>query len=92
MHQIAQACKGGMWGKALFSWDFFRAMHTIENDLIVFMAGIVSAICPCESVLLIRLRPEFSVVFEGYAVGAEHWLQSEDARKRSLRAGILRTS
>ena len=34
---------------------------------------IPSATCPSESVLPIRLRPEFSVVFEGYAGGAEHW-------------------
>ena len=32
----------------------------------------VSATCPLESVLSIRLRPDFSVVFEGYAGGAEH--------------------
>jgi len=33
---------------------------------------ILSATCPCESVLPIRLRPDFPVVFEGYAGGAEH--------------------
>jgi hypothetical protein len=33
-----------------------------------------SATCPRESVLPIRLRPDFSVVFEGYAGGAEHLL------------------
>ena len=32
-----------------------------------------SATCPHESVLPIRLRPDFSVVFDGYAGGAEHW-------------------
>jgi hypothetical protein len=32
-----------------------------------------SATCPRESVLPIRLRPDFLVVFEGYAGGAEHW-------------------
>ena len=52
----------------------------------------VSATCPRESVLPIRLRPDFSVVFEGYAGGAEHWLRLQKARQRSLRADILRTS
>lgn len=33
---------------------------------------IPSATCPRERVLLIQLRPDFSVVFEGYAGGAEH--------------------
>ena len=28
---------------------------------------IPSATCPCESVLPIRLRPDFSVIFKGYA-------------------------
>jgi hypothetical protein len=32
-----------------------------------------SATCPRESVLPIRLRPDFFVVFEGYAGEAEHW-------------------
>ena len=50
-----------------------------------------SATCPRESVLPIRLRPDFSVVFEGYAGGAEHWPLRQVARKRSLRADILRT-
>lgn len=45
-----------------------------------------SATCPRESVLPIRLRPVFSVVFEGYAGGAEHWPLRREARKRSLRA------
>ena len=34
----------------------------------------VSATCPRESVLPIRIRPDFLVVFEGYAGGAEHRL------------------
>ena len=38
----------------------------------------LSATCPCESVLPIRLRPDFSAVFEGYAGGAEHWLRSPE--------------
>jgi len=32
----------------------------------------LSATCPRESVLPIRLQPEFLVVFEGYAGEAEH--------------------
>ena len=51
-----------------------------------------SATCPRESVLPIRLRPDFLVVFEGYAAGAEHWPLRQEGRKRSLRADILRTS
>ena len=51
----------------------------------------VSATCPSESVLPIRLRPDFSVVFEGYAGGAEHYPCSQVGRKRSLRADILWT-
>ena len=38
-----------------------------------------SATCPRESVLPIRLRPDFSVVFEGYAGGAEHWPLRQEA-------------
>ena len=52
----------------------------------------VSATCPRESVLPIRLRPDFSVVFEGYAGEAEHRRQRQEARRRSLRVDILRTS
>jgi DNA-binding transcriptional regulator YiaG len=51
-----------------------------------------TATCPRESVLPIRLRPDFSVVFEGSAGQAEHRSQRKVARKRSLRAHILRTS
>ena len=50
-----------------------------------------SATYPRESVLPIRLRPDFSVVFEGYAGGAEHRRRRQAARKRSLRVDILRT-
>ena len=52
----------------------------------------VSATCPRESVLPIRLRPDFLVVFEGYVEGAEHCTSRQEGRKRSLRAGFLRTS
>ena len=50
-----------------------------------------SATCPRESVLPIRLLPDFSVVFEGYAGGAEHRRQRQETRKWSLGADILRT-
>ena len=53
---------------------------------------IPSATCTRESILLILLRPDFCVIFEGYAGGAEHWPLRQEARKRSLRADILRTS
>ena len=52
---------------------------------------IPSATCPRESVLPIRLRPDFLVVFEGYAGGAEHWPLRREAWKWSLRADILWT-
>ena len=51
----------------------------------------VSATCPHESVLLIRLRQDFLVVFKGYAGGAEHWSWRQDGWKRSLRADILQS-
>lgn len=51
----------------------------------------LSATCFNESVLPIRLRPDFSVVFEGYARGAEHWPPRQEAWQRSLLADILRT-
>ena len=50
-----------------------------------------SATCPHESVLPIRLLPDFSVVFEGCAGGAEHWPWYRETRKPSLTADILRT-
>jgi hypothetical protein len=51
----------------------------------------LSATCPRESVLPIRLRPDFSVVFGGYTGGAQHWLWPEGDRKRPLSADILLT-
>ena len=45
---------------------------------------IPSATCPRESVLPIRLRPDFSVVFEGYAGGAEHWPRRRHAGSQRL--------
>lgn len=51
----------------------------------------VSATCPRESVLPIRLRLDFLVAFEGYTGGAEHRRRRHEARKRSLRLDILWT-
>ena len=51
----------------------------------------VSATCPRESVLPIRLRPDFSVVFGSYAGGAINRPTSRKARTRSLCADILST-
>ena len=51
----------------------------------------VSATCPSESVLPIQLRPDFSVVFGGYAGGALNRHTPGKAHGRSLRADILRT-
>lgn len=50
-----------------------------------------SATCPRESVLPIRLRPDFSVVFGGYAGWAEHRPGLQDGQKASLTADILRS-
>ena len=50
-----------------------------------------SATCPSESVLPIRLRPDFSVVFVGYAGWAVNRHIPYNAGKRSLRANILQT-
>ena len=49
------------------------------------------ATCPRESVLSIRLRPDFSVVFGGYAAVAVNRHILHQAGKRSLRADILQT-
>jgi len=51
-----------------------------------------SATCPRESVLPIRLRPDFSVVFEGYARSPFHRSRHAATPKRSLGASILRGS
>jgi hypothetical protein len=55
------------------------------------MADTASATCPRESVLPIRLRLVFSVVFGGYAGGAVNRHFPQMVRKRSLRADILQT-
>jgi hypothetical protein len=51
----------------------------------------LSATCPRESVLPIRLRPDFSVVFGGYVGRAVNRPTPRKAHTRSLRADILRT-
>ena len=50
-----------------------------------------SATCPRETVLPILLRPDFLIVFKGYAGAAKHWSRRQDGRKRSLRADILQS-
>ena len=53
---------------------------------------IPSATRPRETVLSAGPVPDFLVVFEGYAGGAEHWRQRWLNQDRSLEADILRTS
>jgi len=72
MHRIAQGCIGVMWGKALEKKGIAARMHMIRNGKMHMMAAFVSATCTRALVLPIRLRPDFLVVFEGYAGGAEH--------------------
>lgn len=55
------------------------------------MAATASATCPCERCLPIRRRPDFSVIFEGYAGWAVNRPTRQEAAKRSLGADILRT-
>ncbi|MDZ4137102.1 MAG: HPP family protein [Paracoccaceae bacterium] len=50
-----------------------------------------SATCHSETVLPIRLRPDFSVVFGGYAGWAVNRPTPQRAHSRSLRADILQT-
>ena len=52
---------------------------------------IPSAICPRESVLPIRLWPDFPVIFKGYAGEAVNRYIPHKAGKRSLRGRILQT-
>ncbi len=54
-------------------------------------AATASATCPRETLLPIRLWPDFSVVFGGYAGWAVNRHIPQSARTRSLRADILRT-
>ena len=61
--------------------------HSLE----LMMAASRSATCPHESVLPIRLRPDFSVVFGGYAGVAVNRPTPQRAHTRSLRADILQT-
>lgn len=50
-----------------------------------------TATCPCEVCLPIQLRPDFPLFLEGYAGGPVNRPWFHEARKRSLRANILRT-
>ena len=59
-----------MWGFALQDRALRSIKHMIANDKKGMVAATPSATCPHESVLPIRLRPDFLVVFEGYAVTA----------------------
>ena len=72
--------------------DGARLESVYTGDRIAGSNPAPSATCPCETVLSIRLRPDFLVVFEGYAGGAEHRPRRWEARNWSLRADILRTS
>ncbi len=63
-----------------------------DRRLLERLAHTLSATRPSESVLPIQLRPDFSVVFEGYAGGAVNRPTPQRAHTRSLRADILRTS
>jgi len=66
-------------------------MGSLWNGVECIMAVTASATCPRESVLPIRLRPDFIVVFEGYAGWAVNRPRREVARKHALGAEILRT-
>ncbi|SEM27642.1 hypothetical protein SAMN05443999_11819 [Roseovarius azorensis] len=68
-----------------------RAADQTMGYIVTQPAPLRSATCPRESVLPIRLRPDFSVVFEGYAGGAVNRATPRRTRMRSLRADILRT-
>ena len=46
----------------------------------------VSATCPPETVLPIQLRPNFSVVFEGYRVWAKHYFSAKTPEVALCRA------
>ena len=48
-----------------------------------------SATCPSQSVLPIRLRPDFSVVFEGYVISARDLVVSGKGPLVSLALAIL---
>jgi len=50
-----------------------------------------SATCPSESVLPVRLMPEFPVVFGGYAGEAVNRVRWHEGSKRSLQAELLRS-
>ena len=79
---VSTASIGGFIGSTVGS--------VVDSWIVSSLAPIPSTTCPRESVLPIRLRPDFSVVFEGYAGGTEHWPPRQEARKRSRRADTLR--
>ncbi|MFN3746311.1 MAG: hypothetical protein ACK4TL_16540, partial [Hyphomicrobiaceae bacterium] len=58
--------RGNAWKWAGVVGDSPWLIRELEDE------SFPSATCPRQSVLPIRLRPDFSVVFEGYAGGAEH--------------------
>ena len=71
--------------------DGARLESVYTGDRIAGSNPAPSATCPRESVLPIRLRPDFSVVLEGYAGGAVNWPCCAEGRKLSLKADILQS-
>src|SRR5690606_24226034 len=84
---VLKTCNG-----RVAEWSIAAVLKTADVQASVGSNPTPSATCPRESILPIRLRSDFSVVFEGYAGAAEHWRRRQEARKRSLRVSILRTS
>src|SRR5690606_26182388 len=83
---------GGPWRLAkvpkssMISVARFRPVsQPMPLDLLEQGSPTPSATCPRESVLPIRLRPDFSVIFKGYASEAEHRPRCQVAQKGSLR-------
>ena len=89
--RIAQDGLCGASGGRVAEWSIAPVLKTGDVQASVGSNPTPSATCPRESVLPIRLRPDFSVVFEGYAGGAVNRATPRRARMRSLLAGILRT-
>lgn len=85
----------GVWLASDAAPDTAMSLAELDGFLTGLIVGpdpIRPATCPRESVLLIRLRPDFSVVFEGYVHSALHWRPRLGSRTRSLEPDILRTS
>ena len=72
-------------------WSIGAVSKTVVGQPTVGSNPTLSATCPRESVLPIRLRPDFFVIFKGYAGGAVNRATPRRTRMRSLRADILRT-